>query len=268
MSFLNLDKKHVVVFGFSNKKSVAYHIAKKLVDEGVQVTHVVHSQKSEELAQKLFPKSNIYICDVEYDDQIKAVAGQVKAHGRAVDGVVHSIAFANYSEGPKSFHETLKKDFLQSVDISCFSLMAIANHFKPLFTNGASVVAISISTTQMASENYGYMAPVKAALDSTICFLAKSFSSFSNVRFNTVNAGLLKTKSSAGIPNYVNSYLFAEECTLRKEALKTEEVANAAVFLISPASAGMNATGMLLDAGMRVNYFDANIVNKATRIEN
>jgi enoyl-[acyl-carrier protein] reductase I len=92
----------------------------------------------------------------------------------------------------------------------------------------------------MAAENYGYMAPVKAALDSTIVFLAKSFSAASEVRFNAVSPSLLKTSASAGIPGYVDAYLFAEQATLRKRALETTEVANVAAFLLSPRSAGIN----------------------------
>ncbi|NUN03621.1 MAG: SDR family oxidoreductase, partial [Bryobacteraceae bacterium] len=129
----------------------------------------------------------------------------------------------------------------------------------------ASVVTISISTTRMASENYGYMAPIKAALDSSIVFLAKSFSQFSRVRFNAVAPGLLKTSASAGIPGYVEAYLFAEQATLRKKALQTEEVANTVAFLLSPRSCGINAQHLVLDAGMSVNYFDRELVRRAMR---
>jgi enoyl-[acyl-carrier protein] reductase I len=155
---------------------------------------------------------------------------------------------------------------LQAVSISCYSLMAIANAFKEILDKNASVVTISISTTRMAAENYGYMAPVKAALDSSLCFLAKSFSAFSNVRFNAVCPGLLKTSASAGIPGYVESYLFAEQTTLRKKALSTQETANAVVFLLSERSSGINAQGVVLDAGMAVNYFDKQMVTKAMRL--
>ena len=78
------------------------------------------------------------------------------------------------------------------------------------------MVTISISTTQMASESYGYMAPIKAALDSSLAFLAKSFSRFSRIRFNAVAPGLLKTSASAGIPGYVDAYLYAEQVIPRK----------------------------------------------------
>ena len=82
---------------------------------------------------------------------------------------------------------------------------------------------------------------------------------------NAVCAGPLKTSASAGIPGYVNNYLFAEQLTLRKAALKTEEVANTLIFLLSPVSSGINATGIVVDAGMSCNYFDQDVVNKAMR---
>ena len=139
----------------------------------------------------------------------------------------------------------------------------MSNALKDLLAPDASVVAISISTTTMASENYGFMAPIKAALDSSLAFLAKSFSKFSRVRFNAVGAGLLKTSASAGIPGYVDAYLFAEQATLRKQAVQTTEVANAAAFLLSPRSSGINAQTIVVDAGMETNYFDRDLVRRA-----
>ena len=114
----------------------------------------------------------------------------------------------------------------------------------------------SISTTRMANENYGFMAPVKAALDSSLAMLAKSFSRFSEVRFNAVAHGLLKTSSSAGIPGYVDAYLYAEQVIPRHRAVQTEEAAATAVFLLSPRSSGINAQQIIVDAGMSINYFD------------
>ncbi len=114
----------------------------------------------------------------------------------------------------------------------------------------------------MAAENYGYMAPIKAALDSSLCFLAKSFSAFSNIRFNGVAPGLLKTSASAGIPGYVDSYLYAEKAILRKRAISTQEAADAAVFLLSDRASAITAQTIVVDGGMAVNYFDKEIVGK------
>jgi enoyl-[acyl-carrier protein] reductase I len=227
------------------------------------VIHVVRSAQRAETAAKLFPGSPIFLCDVEEEDNIVRVRDEIASRITSpIDGIVHSIAFANYSEGMQPFHQTLKKDFLQAMNISCFSFIAIANHFQEMLAKQASLVTISISSTRMAAENYGYMGPVKAALESSLCFLAKSFSAFSEVRFNAVCPGLLKTSASAGIPGYIESYLFAEQATLRKRAVQTSEAANVAAFLLSPRSSGMNGQCLVVDAGMGMNYFDAAIVGK------
>lgn len=267
MSFLRLENKRFIVFGLANKKSVACAIGKTLVERGAEVIHVVRSEERKSNALKLFPGSEVFICDVEDEQNIVRVRKEIGEtiggdQGKRIDGIVHSIAFANYSDGMKPFHETRKGDFLQAVNISCFSFISIANHFKDIIAEDGAMVTISISTTQMAAENYGYMAPIKAALNSSLCFLAKSFSEFSRVRFNAVAPGLLKTSASAGIPGYVDSYLFAEQAILRKKALTTQEAADTAVFLLSDRASGINCQTIVVDSGMAVNYFDKEIVAK------
>ncbi len=264
MNFLDLDNKRFVIFGLANRKSVACAIGQVLSAANAEVIHVVRSEERQRTARKLFPGAQVFICDVEDEQNIIRVSREIgRAVAGPVHGLVHSIAFANYREGIKPFHQTRKKDFLQAMDISCFSLISICNHFKELLAEDASVVTISISTTRMAAENYGYMAPIKAALESSLCFLAKSFSRFSRVRFNAVCPGLLKTSASAGIPGYIDSYLYAEQLTLRKKALATREVADTAAFLLSERSSGITTQCLVVDAGMGVNYFDAHIINKA-----
>jgi enoyl-[acyl-carrier protein] reductase I len=265
MDFLQLAGKSIVVFGVANRKSVAWHVGRVLEEAGANVVHVVRSEERRQAVAKLLPDSQIYVCDVEYEEQIARLREELTARGEKFQGLVHSIAFADYGESVKPFHETPKQAFLRAVDISCYSLIGLSNALKDLLDRDASVVTISISTTRMASENYGFMAPVKAALDSAIVFLAKSFSRFSRVRFNAVCPGLLKTSASAGIPGYVEAYLYAEQATLRKEALKTEEVAHAVAFLLSPRSSGINAQQIVLDAGMSVNYFDRELIERSLR---
>jgi enoyl-[acyl-carrier protein] reductase I len=265
MDFLNLAGRTLLVFGVANRKSVAYHVGRVLREAGANVVYVVRSPQRREQVAKLLGDAEIYVCDVEHEDQIARLRDEVGRRHAVLHGLLHSIAFADYQESPRPFHETTKKAFLRSVDVSCYSLLAIAREFKHLLAPDASVVTISISTTRMASENYGFMAPVKAALDSSLVFLAKSFSRFSRVRFNAVAAGLLKTSASAGIPGYVDAYLYAEQVTLRKAAVQTEEVANVAAFLLGPRSSGINAQRIVVDAGMEVNYFDRDLVERATR---
>lgn len=261
MDFLQLAGKTILVLGVANRKSVAWHVARVLTEAGANVLYSVRSLARKQQVEKLVPGASVYVCDVEHPDQIDRLRSEIAADHPHLHGVVHSIAFADYSGGFLPFHETPRKAFLQAVDISCFSLIAVSNAFRDLLDRAqGSVVTISISTTRMAAENYGYMAPIKAALDSAVCFLAKSFSQFSRVRFNAVCPGLLKSSASAGIPGYIDSYLYAEEATLRKQAVQTEEVANTVAFLLSPRSSGINAQGLVIDAGMGVNYFDRSLV--------
>jgi enoyl-[acyl-carrier protein] reductase I len=258
--FLQLAGKRILVMGVANKKSVAWHLSRVLVDAGAEVIYAVRTEARREQVQQLVGDATIFVCDVEFEDQINQLASDLSQKYDRLDGFLHSIAFADYAGEPRPFHETGKQEFLRAFDISCFSLVAVSNALKNLLAKDASVVTISISTTTMASENYGYMAPIKAALDSSLAFLAKSFSRFSQVRFNAVAPGLLKTSASAGIPGYVDSYLYAEQATLRKQAVKTEEAANVAAFLLSPRSSGINAQRIVVDAGMSTNYFDASLI--------
>ncbi len=271
MNFLQLQGKRFLIFGVANKKSVAYHIAQMLLGEGATVDLVVQNIEIAEKVRKLFadqqPEQAIFTCNVEINGEIRRLRSELEKTwgGEKYDGLVHSIAFADYSDGMKPFHETPKAAFLQALDISCFSLISICRELIPLLQKEASVVTISISTTRMASENYGFMAPIKAALDSSLAFLTKSFSEFSEIRFNAVAPSLLKTSASAGIPGYADSYLFAEKVIPRKRAVTTEEAAAAAVFLLSPRSSGIVAQKIVVDAGMEINYFDKEIVANASQ---
>jgi enoyl-[acyl-carrier protein] reductase I len=265
MDFLQLSGKTILVMGVANRKSVAWHTGALLREAGARVLWSVRNDERRRSVEKLAgADSPVFVCDVERPEEIERLAESVANGAPQIHGIVHSIAYADYSFGKRPFHQVPRSAFLQAVDVSCYSLIAVSEALRErLDPEQGSVVTVSISTTRMAAENYGYMAPVKAALDSTVCFLAKSFSEFSRVRFNAVCPGLLKTSASAGIPGYVDSYLFAEKATLRKEAVRTEEVAAAIAFLLSPRSAGINAQGLVIDAGMGINYFDRRILGTA-----
>jgi enoyl-[acyl-carrier protein] reductase I len=264
MSFLNIAGRTYLVTGVANKKSVAWQVAQALEAEGAKVIYSVRSAARKAALEKLLAGRVVLICDVELPEQIEALGHAAAAHG-PFDGLVHSIAWANFSAGPKPFHETKREDFMQAAGISAFSLVELARALKPHLKREASVVAISISS-QVTTENYGYMGPVKAALESATRFLAKSFSADTEVRFNTVNAGPLKTSSSAGIPGYLEHYLFAEKLTYRKRAVETREVADTVVFLLSPRASGINGQGVVVNAGLDFNYFDREVVQAATRL--
>lgn len=268
MSFLNLENKTIVVLGVANRRSVAWAIAKELKLQGANLIYLFKDQSLLDKNRPLIgDDAHAFICNVEDENHIQTLKQRIETVAPVVHGLVHSIAFANYSEGLKPFHQTVKKDFLQAVDISCFSLVNVTQALETILAPDASIITISISTTKMASENYGYMGPIKAALDSTIVFLAKALAQnvSPRIRVNAVGPGLLKTSASAGIPGYIDAYLFAEKVIPRHEAVSTEEVANTAVFLLSQRSSGINAQTIVVDAAMSTNYFDRDIIHSVTK---
>lgn len=264
--FLNVSGKTYLVTGVANRKSVAWFIAKSLEEQGARVVYSVRSEERKKSLAALLADRPVFICDVEQEGACERLAAEVAQAGLApLHGVVHSIAFANYSEGFQAFHGTKRKDFLQATAISSFSLVELARALKPHLARHASVVTIGISSLTVTPDNYGYMGPIKAALESSSRFLAKSFSADSEVRFNVVGSGPLKTSASAGIPGYIESYLYAEKLTFRKRNLETQEVADAALFLLSERSSGLNGTTLVVDAGLGSNFFDQEIIRLAMR---
>jgi enoyl-[acyl-carrier protein] reductase I len=266
--FLQVAGKTFLVQGVANRKSVAWLIAKSLEEQGARVVYAVRSEARKQSLATLLAGKPVFICDVEQEGACDKLAAEVAAAGLApLHGLVHSIAFANYSEGFKTFAETKRADFLQATSISAFSLVELTRAFKPHLARDASVVTIGISSLLVTPDNYGYMGPIKAALESCARFLAKSLSADTAIRVNVLGSGPLKTSASAGIPGYLESYLYAEKMTFRKRALDTQEVANVALFLLSPRSSGVNGTTLVVDAGLGANYFDKDVIRLAMRPE-
>jgi len=266
--FLQVSGKTFLVQGVANKKSVAWAIARSLEEQGARVVYAVRSEVRRKSLEALLAGRPVFVCDVEQEGACDGLAAAVAAAGFApLHGLVHSIAFANYSDGFKPFAETKRGDFVQATAISAFSLVELARAFKPHLSRDASVVTIGISSLLVTPDNYGYMGPIKAALESCARFLAKSLSADTAIRVNVLGSGPLKTSASAGIPGYLESYLYAEKMTFRKRALDTQEVANVAVFLLSPRSSGVNGTTLVVDAGLGSNYFDKEIIRLAMRPE-
>ena len=257
---MQLNDKTFLITGIANKKSVAYQTATLLTEQGAKLIFTGQTEKHIQKIKSLFPHSPVILLDVENQDHLNKLITLVGNFTSKIDGILHSIAFANFSEGPKPFHETKRHDFLQACQISSFSLVEITNALTPLLSHDASIVTVSISNTKATS--YGYLGPIKAMLETTVCYLAKSLSETSSIRVNSVGAGPLKTSASAGIPNYIENYLYSEALTLRKKSLETKEVANTILYLLSPLSSGINAQNIIVDAGMSSNYFDQKVVNQ------
>ncbi|MCB9092203.1 MAG: SDR family oxidoreductase [Halobacteriovoraceae bacterium] len=261
MNFLNLEEKNILITGLNNKKSVAFHTAKLLSEAGAHLLFSVQNADQLAFSEKHFPHSPHFLCDLEKSEDILNLAKEINNLNRPLHGLLHCVAFAQFST--PYLDEVGFEEFSQAMRISCYSLAELSHALKDCFDQKASIVTVSISNKRATT--YGYMGPIKAMLSSSIDYLAKSFSRFSQIRFNAVSPGPLKTSASAGIPKYIDNYLYNEKLTLRKKALETSEVANTIAFLLSERSSGINAEEIVIDSGVNVNYFDENIVEASIR---
>jgi len=263
MSFLRLSGKKILIAGVSNKKSIATFIAQTLLSEGVELILTTQNESQKEFAQATFPNAQVIVCDVSKKDDLIELKKMIK--DQKLHGLVHSLAFGQFDLERPLFHQTKREHFLEATQISAFSLVELTETLIDHFETESSIVSLSISNTKATA--YGYLGPIKAMLDAITPFLAKSVSA-KKIRVNAVGAGPLKTSASAGIPNYIDNYLYAEALTLRKESLKTQEVADVVSFLLSPRSTGINAQTICVDAGMSSNYFDQEIVQSFIKGQN
>ncbi len=119
MEFLGLNKKTFLVFGLANRKSVAWHVGRVLTEVGAKVLWVVRSEARRAEVKKLTGDSPVFVCDVENEAEIAMLKREVEKECSRLDGLVHSIAFAEYEGGVKPFHETGKREFLRAVCPSC-----------------------------------------------------------------------------------------------------------------------------------------------------
>ena len=269
MDFLQLAGKSILVFGVANRKSVAYHIARRARRRGRQrglrrALDRATSNRVRKLRRARRRRLRL---------RRRARGGdRTAARGSCRPRLRRSTAWCTRSPSPttptgmKPFHETPKAAFLQAVDISCFSLIALANALKDLLDADASVVTISISTTRMASENYGFMAPIKAALDSSLAFLAKSFS---RVLASPLQRRRPGTAEDLGLGRHPR---LRRLLSLRRAGdpaqagrCRPTRPPTWPPSCSARAPAASTPRPIVVDAGMSINYFDADVVRKVMR---
>ena len=239
MDFLQLAGKSVLVFGVANRKSVAWHIGQVLAAAGAKVVYVVrHAERRERASPSLSAtrRSSLRrrVRGADRGCATRWPPRTCRFHGLRPFDRLRRLRGRHGCQTAPPFHETPKRAFLRAVDISCYSLIALSNALKDLLEPDASVVDDLDLDHADGQRKLRLHGPDQGGCSiRRWCFWPRSFSRFSQVRFNAVAPGLLKTSASAGIPGYVDSYLYAEQATLRKQAVATEEVARTAAFLLS-----------------------------------
>ncbi|MBL8235272.1 MAG: SDR family oxidoreductase, partial [Bryobacterales bacterium] len=206
-------------------------------------------QTVEELGQEL-GASKILNCDVTKDEEIAALAAMLHGEGVRIDTMVHSIAFANKEDLSRPFVETSRAGFALALDVSAYSLVAVAKAMAPLMTAGGSILTLSYLGAVRVVQNYNVMGVAKAALENCVRYLANDLGG-AGIRVNAISAGPIKTASARGIKDFSKVLDGVAAMAPLKRNCDAAEVADTAVFLSSDLGRGVTANVVCVDAGFQ-----------------
>lgn len=250
-----LAGKKGLVFGIANDRSIAFHIAQNAMEAGATCAFPhLPGEKNERRVFKALEsvgRTNEWLipCDVSNDDDLDATFAQVKERFDALDFVVHSVAFADRAVlKPGIFPETSRQAFAQALDISAFSLVAIANRAKALMPGGGSIVAMTYYGSQKAVPGYNVMGVAKAALEASSRYLASDLGPH-GIRVNTVSAGPIRTLSAMAVGGIDEIFQWVEQKAPLRRNVTADEVGKTVLYLLSDLSSGVTGTNLFVDAG-------------------
>jgi enoyl-[acyl-carrier protein] reductase I len=249
-----LEGKTAIVLGVWNKWSIAYAIAQAFVREGATLLLTYQNERAkpavEELGHEL-GAANFFPCEVQQQADIDRLAESLKAEGRKLDVVVHSLAAAKHEEINQPFLNTSRDGFQFALEVSAYSLVAIAKALSPLMTTGGSIMTLTYLGSTRVVTNYNVMGVAKAALEAEVRYLASELGP-NKIRVNAISAGPIKTISSRGVKDLSKMLeIVAQHSPLRRNT-ETAEVADTAVFLGSDLGRGVTGNVIFVDSGFHI----------------
>lgn len=247
--------KRGVIFGVANDKSIAWGVAQQLHEAGAELAFTYLNEALEKrvrpLAESLDSKI-ILPCDVGTDEEIEAVFKELEKQWGTIDFVVHAVAFANREDLKKPFSETSREGFNLAMDISAYSLVPMTRYAMPLMPEGGSIVTMSYLGAMMAVPDYNVMGVAKAALESSVRYLAAELGE-RKIRVNAVSAGPIKTLAASGIGNFKKKLHTMEERSPLRRTVTQEEVGKSSLYLLSDLSTGVTGEVHYVDGGFNIS---------------
>ncbi len=249
-----MDGKVALIFGVANKNSIAWGITQKLHGQGATIAL---SYAGEILEKRVFPLAQeigcdfVEECDVTKDEDLDAIFEKVKARYGRVDVVVHSIAFAPREDLNGRFVDISREGFKIALDISAYSLIAIAKRAEPLMTEGGTILCMTYYAAEKVVPGYHVMAIAKSALESITRYLANDLGP-KGIRVNAISAGPIKTLAGAGVAGLRTLLKYNEAVSPLRKNVTTEDVGNAALFLASDMGASITGEVLYVDSGFNI----------------
>lgn len=249
-----LEGKKALVLGVANERSLGWAIAEQLHAQGAELAFNYLGEALERRVRPLAESVNAKIiepCNVADDAQIDALFDKVRAQWGKLDIVIHSLAFANREDLDRRFVETSREGFRVALDISAYSLVAVAKRAEPLMENGGSIVTLSYYGAEKVVPNYNVMGVAKAALEACVRYLAYDMGS-RKIRVNAISAGAVKTLAAAGIRDFREMLKAAQDKAPLKENIDQEDVGHLGAFLSGPGSKHITGQVIYVDSGASI----------------
>lgn len=249
-----LDGKVALIFGVANKNSIAWAIAQAFHEQGAQIAlsyaGTILEKRVKPLAEEI-GCDFVEQCDVTDDAQLDDLFEKVKGRYGKVDILIHAVAYAERDDLGGRFVDISRDGFKLALDISAFSLIAMAKRAEPLMSEGGSIITLTYYAAEKVMPAYNVMAVAKSALETITRYLALDLGG-KNIRVNAISAGPIKTLSAAGVPGFRTFLKYAESASPLGRAVTQEDVAKTGVYLASDLSTSVTGEIIHVDAGYNI----------------
>lgn len=249
-----LEGKTAVIAGVANKWSLAFAIAESFAREGATIILTYLNEKQKETVESMagpLPIAKMLPCDVTKDEELAALTESLRAFGKPIDILVHSLAFANRDDLSGTFVDTSREGFLLAQNVSAYSLVAMSRALAPLMTEGGSIMTLTFIGATRAVPNYNVMGVAKASLEASVRYLARDLGP-QNIRVNAISAGFVKTASARAVKDSSSIADVVKERSPLRHSTQPGEVGDAAAFLASDLSRGVTGNIVFVDSGMHL----------------
>ncbi|PLX70766.1 MAG: enoyl-[acyl-carrier-protein] reductase FabI [Denitrovibrio sp.] len=249
-----LDGKKALVFGVANNKSIAYAIAKNFIEQGAEVAFSYAAEKLLSRVEKVSAELGgkfIVPCDVTNDEEIEKCFEYVKEQWGTFDILIHSVAYAPGEALKGRYIDTRRDHFAMALDISAFSLVAMAKAAEPIMNDGGSVICMSYLGAEKVIKNYNVMGVAKAALESSTQYLAYDLGE-RKIRVNAISAGPIKTLAAAGISDFKKIFNHIADNAPLRDNCTQDDVGKTATYLASDLSSAVTGEVIHVDCGYSI----------------
>ncbi|WP_295773024.1 enoyl-ACP reductase FabI [uncultured Limosilactobacillus sp.] len=247
-----LENKKIVIMGVANKRSIAWGCAKVMAEQGAELIYTYNCDRTLKSIKKLVDDDNRLIqCDASDEASIQTAFNTILDRFGKVDGIVHSIAFANQEDLGGEIMDVTEEGYNLAQDVSAYSLIAVARNGRKILNDPASIVAMSYFGAERAIPNYNVMGVAKAALEANVRYLARDMGKY-GVRVNAISAGAIKTLAVTGVQGHKDLLRMSQERTVDGKDATQEEVGGTCAFLMSDLSTGVVGDVIYVDKGVHL----------------